>query len=66
VEASGTRIPLAETRSVDDQPAWLDPNTIAYAVPRGTADSDIWSVPADGSGTPHLLIPDAESPAALG
>jgi Tol biopolymer transport system component len=62
--ASGTRTPLAETRSVDDQPAWLDPKTIAYAVPRG-ADSDIWSVPADGSGTPHLLIPHAESPAAL-
>ena len=63
--ASGTRTPLAETRSVDDQPAWLDPNTIGYAVPRGTADSDIWSVPADGSGTPQLLIPHAESPAAI-
>ena len=63
--ASGTRIPLAETRSVDDQPAWLDPKTIAYAVPRGTGDSDIWSVPADGSGNPRLLIPHAESPAAL-
>jgi len=64
--ASGTRTPLAETRSVDDQPAWLDPNTIAYAIPRGPADSDIWTVPADGTGTPHLLIPHAESPATLG
>jgi len=64
--ASGTRTALAETRSVDDQPAWLDPNTIGYAIPRGTADSDIWAVPADGSGSPRLLIPHAESPAALG
>jgi len=64
--ASGTRTALTETRSVDDQPAWLDPNTIGYAIPRGTADSDIWAVPADGSGSPRLLVPHAESPAALG
>jgi len=64
--ATGTRTALAETRSVDDQPSWLDPNTIGYAVPRGSGDSDIWSVPADGSGRPRLLIPHAESPAALG
>ncbi|HKS48538.1 MAG TPA: hypothetical protein VJT49_26190 [Amycolatopsis sp.] len=64
--ASGARTPLAETRSVDDQPAWLDPDTIGYAIPRGTDDSDIWAVPADGSGHPRLLIPRAESPAALG
>lgn len=63
--ATGTRTPLAETRSIDDQPAWLDQNTIGYAVPDGPADSDIWSVPADGSGTSHLLVPHAESPAAL-
>lgn len=63
--ATGTRTPLAETRSIDDQPAWLDQNTIGYAVPHGPADSDIWSVPADGSGTSHLLVPHAESPAAL-
>jgi hypothetical protein len=64
--ASGARTALAETRSVDDQPAWLDPNTIGYAIPRGTGDSDVWAVPADGSGGPRLLIPHAESPAALG
>lgn len=64
--ASGARTPLAETRSVDDQPAWLDPNTIGYAIPRGTDDSDIWAVRADGSGSPRLLIPHGESPAALG
>ncbi|TDW93427.1 WD40 repeat protein [Kribbella pratensis] len=64
--ASGTRTPLAEARSVDDQPAWLDANTIGYSIPRGTGDSDVWVVPADGSGSPRLLIPHAESPAALG
>ncbi|MGW7686626.1 hypothetical protein ACWGID_38145 [Kribbella sp. NPDC054772] len=64
--ATGTRTPLAEARSVDDQPAWLDANTIVYAVPDGPDDSNIWSVPANGTGAPHLVIPHAESPAALG
>ncbi|MEU6089811.1 hypothetical protein ABZ865_23965 [Streptomyces sp. NPDC047085] len=58
--------PLAETRSIDDQAAWLDDATIAYTVRDSSGDPDVWSVPADGSGTPHLLIPEAESPAALG
>ncbi|RMI31266.1 TolB family protein [Nocardia stercoris] len=64
--ASGNRIPLAETRSVDDQAAWLTGDTIGYALPRGTGDADVWAVPADGSGAPRLLVPHAESPAALG
>ncbi|MFI8236333.1 TolB family protein [Streptomyces sp. NPDC085866] len=58
--------PLAETRSVDDQAAWTDLHTVAYALPRGRDHSDVWAVSADGTGTPHVLIPDAESPAALG
>ncbi len=37
-----------------------------YALPRGTGHADVWSVPANGSGAPRLLVPDAESPAALG
>jgi hypothetical protein len=64
--ASGQVTPLAETRSVDDQPAWLDATTIGYAIPRDRGQADVWSVPANGSGTPQVLIPDAESPAALG
>jgi hypothetical protein len=63
---TGARTPLAETRTVDDQPTWLDAGTIAYAIPHGPADADIWSVRADGSGRPTLLIPHAESPAPLG
>ncbi|MEE4417762.1 hypothetical protein [Streptomyces bugieae] len=58
--------PLAETRSADDQPAWIDTHTVAYAIPRGQSHSDVWQVLADGTGAPRLLIPDAESPAALG
>jgi len=53
--------PLAEDRSIDDQAAWLDDGTVAYAI-----DGDVWSVPADGSGEPTLIAPDASSPALVG
>jgi hypothetical protein len=56
---------LAETRSVDDQAAWLGNDQVMYAVRRGTRAADVWTVPASGAGRPQLLIPDAESPAAL-
>jgi hypothetical protein len=59
------RTPLAETRSVDDQAAWQGNTNLMYAIRRGTRAADVWSVPADGSGSPSLLIPNAESPAAL-
>ncbi|MEC3977560.1 hypothetical protein [Amycolatopsis sp. H20-H5] len=59
--------PLAESRSVDDQGAWLNDDTVMYGVPReDRRHADVWSVPADGTGTPHLLVADAESPAKLG
>jgi hypothetical protein len=60
------RIPLAETRSVDDQAAWLGNGTVMYGLRSGARRSDVWSVPADGRGSPAILVPDAESPAALG
>lgn len=58
---------LAERHSVDDQATWLDNHTVAYALPSDgrVGSSDLWSVPADGSGTPHLLIADASSPVPL-
>ncbi|MEU7867207.1 hypothetical protein [Dactylosporangium sp. NPDC049140] len=56
---------LAETRSVDDQIAWLDGHTVMYALPRDRDHADVWSVPADGTGAAALLVPDAESPAYL-
>jgi hypothetical protein len=62
--ASGTETPLPEERSIDDQVAWLDNQHVLYAVPRGqTGRSDVWVSPLAG-GSPRLLVPDAESPAA--
>jgi hypothetical protein len=62
----GADVELAETRSVDDQVAWLDDANVMYGLPReGSARGDVWIVPADGSGSPQLLIPDADSPSAV-
>lgn len=60
--------PLAEKRSVDDQALWLDDRTLAYALPAdGSVDTtDLWTVPADGTGTPRVLAPAASSPSRLG
>ncbi|MFE9933274.1 TolB family protein [Streptomyces sp. NPDC005533] len=59
---------LAEKRSVDDQAVWLDDRTLAYALPTdGAADStDLWTVPADGTGAPRLLTSGASSPSRPG
>ena len=73
--------PLAETRDVDDQPAWLDNNTVMYGLVDNSSDptgdggqinlpalttggsipTDTWDVPANGKGTPHLLVRGAWS-----
>jgi hypothetical protein len=56
--------PLSETRSVDDQVAWLDDTSVLYALPAaaaGTAATDTWTVPADGSAGPRLAMPNAYS-----
>lgn len=51
---------LAETHSIDDQAEWLDDHTLAYS--DGT---NVYTVPADGSGEPGLLVRDASSPVRL-
>ncbi|WP_422935414.1 hypothetical protein [Sinomonas sp. P47F7] len=58
---------LAEARNVDDQAEWLDDSTILYGLARGApiGDSDVWSLPADGSGAPTLFIEHAWSPAVV-
>ncbi|MYS21255.1 MULTISPECIES: TolB family protein [unclassified Streptomyces] len=56
--------PTAETRNVDDQAIWSDDNTLVYSLP-GDYGSDLYTVPADGSGAPHLLTPSALAPAYL-
>jgi hypothetical protein len=66
--ATGAVTPLAETRSVDDQVEWLDNSHVIYGLPRSgsqAAIDDVWSVPADGSGHPTMLVPQAWSPAVV-
>ncbi|WP_410654299.1 hypothetical protein [Amycolatopsis sp. lyj-112] len=58
--ASGKETLLAETRSVDDQAAWLDDRTVAYGL-----ESGIWAVPADGSGSARELVQGGSSPAGV-
>ncbi|WP_406385834.1 hypothetical protein [Streptomyces sp. NBC_01618] len=59
--------PLAETRSVDDQAAWLDDGTVACALPGAAGRaSDIWTVPADGTGAPRPAVTGGSSPVAVG
>ncbi|RJQ80320.1 hypothetical protein D5S17_07575 [Pseudonocardiaceae bacterium YIM PH 21723] len=57
---------LAETRSVDDQPAWLDNGTVAYNVQRSDGINETYGVPADGSGHPVKLVEGGNSPAPYG
>jgi hypothetical protein len=58
---------LAETRSVDDQPEWLDNARVTYAIASETSpgSTDVWMVPADGTGSASRLISGAWSPAVV-
>ena len=58
--ATMTETALAERRSLDDQIEWLDDERIVYG--DGHA---LWSVPADGSGTPTKFVSQASSPTLL-
>lgn len=66
--ATGKETLLAEPRNVDDQVDWLDSNTVIYGIPRSgsqAAIDDIYAVPADGTGSPRMIIPQAWSPAVI-
>jgi hypothetical protein len=52
-------VALAETRPIDDQAEWLDNARVLYGI--GT---DVWVVPADGSGKAQRFLADAASPSA--
>ncbi|MEV0188013.1 TolB-like translocation protein [Kitasatospora purpeofusca] len=56
--------PTGEQRNVDDQALWLDDRTLAYSLP-GDDGADLWSVPADGTGGPALLVAAALAPAVV-
>ncbi|TWP50958.1 hypothetical protein FKR81_17950 [Lentzea tibetensis] len=59
---SGEETPLPGSNGLDDQAAWLDGSTLAYAkVPQGQAPA-IYASAADGSGEPRLLVSSASSP----
>jgi hypothetical protein len=65
---TGAVTELAEPRSVDDQAEWLDDDTVLYGLGRvddTAAGSDVWAVPANGSGVPRLLIEGAWSPSVV-
>ena len=51
---------VAESKSIDDQPEWLDNGTLAYS-----DETNVYTVPADGSGEAKLLVRDATSPVRL-
>ncbi|MFG3196189.1 TolB family protein [Streptomyces sp. NPDC048208] len=59
---TGHETALAEPRSVDDQLVWRDARTLVYALP-GDYGADLYTVPADGTGTAHRLTGAALSPA---
>lgn len=66
--ATGEETLTADTRSVDDQVEWLDDGTLLYAMPRSGADAtvtDIWRVPADGTGQAEVFIEQGSSPAVV-
>ncbi|MFB6839746.1 TolB-like translocation protein [Streptomyces sp. NPDC056361] len=47
--------PLAETADIDDQPAWLDEKTVAYAR-TASGGTSVYAIAADGSGTPRRVV----------
>ena len=52
--------PVAESKSIDDQVEWLDDDTLDYS-----DETNVYTVPADGSGEAKLLLRDATSPVRL-
>jgi hypothetical protein len=52
--------PVAERRSIDDQPEWLDDSTLVYS-----DGLDVFTAAADGTGVPRRVLTNATSPVAL-
>ncbi|MFF3171132.1 TolB family protein [Streptomyces sp. NPDC057900] len=62
---TGHETALSEPRSVDDQAVWHDDRTLTYALP-GDYGADLYTIPADGTGTPRRISTAAVSPAYIG
>ena len=58
--ATMVETPLAETTSIDDQLEWLDDSSVIYGLA-----TDLYAVPADGSGEPRLFLSGGLSPAVV-
>ncbi len=57
---------LQGTAGIDDQAAWLNADNLAYGgTPDSGKKSTIFTVPADGSAPPEVLIEEAASPVPL-
>ncbi|MFJ5233786.1 TolB-like translocation protein [Kitasatospora sp. NPDC088391] len=63
--ATMTETATAEQRDIDDQALWTDAHTLMYSMP-GDYGSDLWTVPADGTGSPAMLVRSAVAAAYLG
>jgi WD40-like Beta Propeller Repeat len=67
--ATLTESAVAETRFIDEQVEWLDDTQILYTQADrdgvSPAITDVWAVPADGSGKPALFLREAASPTVL-
>lgn len=63
---TGADTPITETRSVDDQAAWLDDEHVLYGLPDDSgAGFNIWVAPANGGGTARVWLHQAYSPAVV-
>ncbi|RLK60580.1 hypothetical protein [Actinokineospora cianjurensis] len=60
--ASGKETQLPGSDGVDDQAAWLNPTTLAYAKVQQGGAPTIYESAADGSGQPRELVAAASSP----
>lgn len=65
--ATGREQVLGETRSVDDQPEWLDDDTVLYGLTRPDEPgvTDVWSLDLAAAASPQLFIPYGWSPSVV-
>lgn len=54
----------SESRSVDDQVEWLDPDHILYQLP-SSRGADVWILEVDAADPPRTFIPVASSPSVV-
>jgi hypothetical protein len=65
--ASGRETLLPIEQNVDDQAEWLNDSTLLYGLadPSVTGDSNVYSIPIDGSAGPSLFLRHAWSPSVV-